>query len=129
VRNTLTGTGSRRSPAGWISRTTTAAIFAAFFVCVPAQAHMWKRADGTVIDANWIMNGSQSWCCGPKDCTPVGGRVHWTPNGWHVQGWKGSLKTGSAGLFLKRTPDGRPWGCRDVQRNELRCLFLNEPHG
>jgi hypothetical protein len=129
VRHTLTGPGSSHTPAGSISRTTAAALVAAFFVCTPALAHMWEQADGTSVDATWIMRSTQAWCCGPKDCTPVVGRVHWTPSGWRVRGWKGSLKTGNTGLSLKGTPDGRPWACRNLEKNELRCLFLNEPHG
>jgi len=121
--------GTNDAPVKVIMYTTFAAIFAAIFVCAPAYAHMWERKDGTAVNANWIMQSAAAWCCGPKDCEPVGGRVYWTPKGWFVRGWRGSLMTGSAGLHLGRTPDGRPWACRNVEKNELRCLFLNEPHG
>jgi hypothetical protein len=100
--------GTDEVPAKVVMLTTVAAIFAAILVCAPAQAHMWERKDGSTVNANWIMQRAAAWCCGPKDREPVGGRVFWTPDGWFVRGWRGSLKTGNAGLHLGRTPDGRP---------------------
>ena len=98
---------------------------------VPVRAHLWTAADGTKIDARWIMkNPKTRYCCGPQDCMPVTGRVVYTPQGWRVRGWKGYLKVDSADV--RKSPDGRPWACYRPSNPYLgesggkyiRCLWL-----
>ena len=90
-----------------------------FLFAFAALAHEWERAPGETADARWIKKNFP-WCCGPKDCEPVQGRVSLENGRWRVRGLKGSLP----GDQVKPSPDGRPWACRNIHTNELRCIFL-----
>lgn len=85
-----------------------------------APAHEWIKA-GRKIDARWIMKDSKTkWCCGPKDCEPVPGRVSYTPAGWAVKGLVGTVPD-SAVYWTNRK---QPWACRNVPTKKIRCLLL-----
>lgn len=100
-----------------------AAVLAAF--SWPSLAHLYVNGYGEEIDASWIMqNPETNWCCGPQDCFPAGGLIHWSPAGWEVDGLKGVLPEGSRGLFHRSTPDGRPWACKR-RDNTIRCLIFD----
>jgi hypothetical protein len=89
-------------------------ILFAFALLSPAGAHgPWA----------WIMENEETkWCCGPKDCERVEGKVYRTPEGWKVLGLKGALKSGDSGLY-HFSKDGKAWACRNPATNRLRCLF------
>ena len=84
--------------------------------------------------AEWIMKSPDTgWCCGPKDCEPVMGRLAFVPEGpdgaYRVEGWDGTVSIGERGFYRKPTPDHRPWACRNIYTNKLRCVIVDGADG
>ena len=85
-----------------------------------SAAHEYVRADGTTVDAGWIARNHPE-CCGYEDCEPVAQEnVRFTPKGWVVDGLDGWVRVED----VRRSEDGRPWACRVLEHDWLRCLFL-----
>ena len=85
-----------------------------------AAAHEWRMADGSDNDARWIMNNKlTAWCCGPKDCAPIKmADISIHKGRYRVRGLKGSVSTHYP------AQGARPWACRNLADNSLRCIFL-----
>ena len=110
-----------------------AAALIIFAFTVGVKAHIHTAADGSKVDARWIMNDKKTaYCCGPADCKPV--RLMSGKRGYFVPGWKGYIAPGSSDLHRKPTPDGADWACyrtkwvfpgggKMVQEKWIRCAF------
>jgi hypothetical protein len=80
--------------------------------------------------AAWIQSHPDfSWCCSKHDCNPSPeGAVHWTPEGYSVDGLSGTKQEGERGFY--RSPEiDRPWHCAIPGTQRLRCLFMPEGQG
>ena len=84
-----------------------------------ALGHDWVTASGRRVNAEWIMEHHPE-CCGPEDCQTVQGRVYLDAGVYRVEHFGGGIPQDQ----VKRSIDGKPWACADLETNELICLFL-----
>lgn len=96
---------------------------AALLVLIPLSARGHDEAE-------WIQNHPEfGWCCSREDCNPSPeGAVHWTPQGYAVDGLFGTLDEGQRGFYRSPAVD-RPWHCAIPGTQRLRCLFMPEGQG
>jgi hypothetical protein len=99
----------------WILIGTLLAVVLSFVLPKPTLGHGM---------AQWVMlDAEASWCCGPRDCYPVPGRVYVTQAGWSVLGLEGAIRSGSRGYYERATPDNAPWACQTPDAR-LRCIIV-----
>lgn len=78
-------------------------------------------------DAEWIMQGQNSWCCGPKDCFAVEQSAvrHETREGGvgvYIVTWRGRTHEVPE-REAKRSERDEPWVCENPDYT-IRCLFI-----